>query len=813
MDNKIKTMKIDVKGMSCASCVSHVEKAINTVPGIKDVMVNLADETANIRYDSRENILNEVLTSIKDSGYKVGLKSFTLSIKGMSCASCVNRVESALRGMEEVTDVVVNLATETAVVTYIGADIDFDEVLEVVEGAGYSAELEKKTQDDSYEESKEDGRIKLLRTRFIRSGLLSIIIFMLSMPALFPFVEIIPLQSRWYILFILTTVVIVYAGREFYIRAWKALMHRTADMNTLVSLGTGAAYLYSAFATFYPGALPESMRHIYFDTAAFIITLILFGRFLEARAKGRATDAIRKLIGLQPKTARVIKDGMEVDVRIEEVHQGDIVIVRPGERVAVDGDVIDGHTLIDESMITGESIPVEKASGDSVIGGTINSTGWIKFTARHVGKETILAQIIRMVKEAQATRAPIQRLADSIAAIFVPSVVIIAIMTFIIWMIWGPEPRLNYALVSMVTVLIIACPCALGLATPTSIIVGTGKGAENGILIKNGAALETVHRVDTIVFDKTGTLTEGKPVVTGIISVSRYKENDILGYAAAVEAKSEHPLAAAIVEKATSDSILMDKVSEFESATGHGAEGIVNNSRVRVGSLKYLRDHGSNLDGIMDEYNNIASMGSTPILVGIDKDVVGIISVADKVKDDARGVIANLHSIGLDVIMLTGDHSRTAEAVAQAIGLNRYFSDVLPGDKVDYIKQLQSEGRVVAMVGDGINDAPSLAQADVGIAMGSGTDIAMETGDITLMNSNLSSVIGAIKLSKATVRNIKQNLFGSFIYNTLGIPVAAGLLYPFTGMLLNPIFAAAAMALSSVTVVTNALRLRRFRIA
>ncbi|MBN1153444.1 copper-translocating P-type ATPase [candidate division KSB1 bacterium] len=812
MNDRIKTVNIGISGMTCASCVGRVEKAIRGAPGVRQADVNLMDESARVSYNEGDSALAGIVQSIKNSGYEVRLNSKTFTVKGMTCAGCVRRVEHVLEEIDGVVSASVDLMTEQATIVYTSVDLDEAEIADAVGKAGYEAFFAAGASEEAEDEFERSNDSRPLRRRLLVSGGLTFLILILTFARVFRFVTVIPEQIRWVLLFLLTSIVIIYAGREFYIRAWKALRHGTADMNTLIALGTGAAFMYSTVVTFIPAWIPSSMRHVYFDTAAVIITLILFGRYLEARAKGRTSEAIRKLIGLQPKTARVIRDGEEMDIAIEQVRTGDLVVVRPGERIAVDGEIESGFTLIDESMVTGESIPVEKAMGDAVIGGTVNKTGSFTFRAQKVGKDTVLAQIIRMVKEAQLTKAPIQRFADYVASIFVPVVILIAIVTFIAWMIWGPEPRLNYALIAMVTVLIIACPCALGLATPTSIMVGTGKGAENGILIKNGEALESVRRVDTILFDKTGTLTEGKPMVTGVISAAGHSRDQIMRYSAAVENRSEHPLAQAIVEEAKAVGQKIEAVTEFNATPGRGAAGRIGDVRVLVGNKAYLTGQGIRIADLEQENEQIALSGRTPIWVALDGVAAGIIALADKVKPNASSVIEELSSMGLDVIMLTGDHETTARSVAEGVGVTRFFANVLPEDKVNYVKRLQDEGRVVAMVGDGINDAPALAQADVGIAMGSGTDIAMEAGDITLMSGNLKNVSGAIRLSRATVRNIKQNLFGSFIYNTLGIPIAAGVLYPFFGILLNPMFAAAAMAMSSVTVVTNALRLRRFRL-
>ncbi len=584
-------------------------------------------------------------------------------------------------------------------------------------------------------------------------------------------------------------------------------------MNTLIAVGTSAAYLYSFIVTFAPHLIMVKgwMLDVYFDTSAAIIVLILLGRFLEARAKGRTSEAIKKLMGLQPKTARVIRDGHEMDISLREVVPGDIVVVRPGEKIPVDGMVREGHSSVDESMVTGESLPVEKRAGDKVIGATINKTGTFQFEATRVGRDTVLAQIIRLVQEAQGSKPPIARMADVIASYFVPVVILIAIATFLIWFFWGPHPSLTYAFLNFVAVLIIACPCSLGLATPTSIMVGTGKGAENGILIRGAEALETAHQLNTIVLDKTGTLTKGKPSVTDIIESGRSGKKEILMMAASAERGSEHPLGEAIVQKAKEEGLILHDARDFQAIAGQGIEATIDSKRILLGNRKLMEERNVNLHGMAERAEQLSYEGKTPMFLAIDGETAGIIAVADTLKEDSRKAVEAFHRMGLEVVMLTGDNRRTAEAIAKQAGIDRVVAEVLPEMKAEEIKRLQSEGKKVGMVGDGINDAPALAQADVGIAIGTGTDVAMESSDITLIGGDLKGIVTAIALSKATIRNIKQNLFWAFAYNTILIPVAAGVLFPFFGILLNPIFAAGAMAFSSVTVVSNALRLRRFK--
>jgi Cu+-exporting ATPase len=584
-------------------------------------------------------------------------------------------------------------------------------------------------------------------------------------------------------------------------------------MNTLIAVGTSAAYLYSVLATFFPSlfAAKGLMAEVYFDTAGAIIVLILLGRLLEARAKGQTSEAIKKLIGLQAKTARVVRDGMETDIPVEDVAKGDLVIVRPGEKIPVDGILKEGRSSVDESMITGESIPVEKNPGDQVIGATINKTGSFKFEATKVGRDTMLAQIIKMVEEAQGSKPPIARLADMIASYFVPAVIGIAVFTFILWYVFGPAPALTYAVLNFVAVLIIACPCALGLATPTSIMVGTGKGAESGVLIRGGEALETAHKLSAIVMDKTGTLTKGEPSVTDIVEHNNFKRKEILRYAASAEKGSEHPLGEAIVNKAKEENLPLIDPKSFNAIAGHGIEATIDGRLLLMGNEKLMKDRGIQFDGLLKKAEELSNQGKTPMFVALDQRPAGIVAVADTLKENSKEAVEALHRMGVEVAMITGDNRRTAEAIARQIGIDRVLAEVLPEGKAEEVKKLQAEGKKVAMVGDGINDAPALAQADVGIAIGTGTDVAMESADITLISGDLRGVVTAIALSRATIRNIKENLFWAFAYNTVLIPVAAGVLFPFFGILLNPIFAAAAMGLSSVTVVSNALRLRRFK--
>ncbi len=808
----ISTIDLPITGMSCASCANTIGKTLKQNSGVKNASVNYANQSAHIEFDNEQTDLTHLVESVQSVGYNVSSQQTELAIQGMTCAACVRRVENALRETPGVLDAVVNFGTERATVRYVPGFVDQATLIDAVEQAGYHAAPVTDEVTEDYELQEREKNYRWLFNKLIFSGILTLFVFIGSMPGLFPFVKLIPATIRWIGLFIFTTPVLLYSGTQFYVGAYKALKHRAADMNSLIAIGTGAAYLYSVVATFAPDFLPQNMRHIYYDTTAVIITLILFGRLLEARAKGRTSDAIKKLIGLQPKTGRVIRNGVETSIPIRDVVVGDIIIVRPGEKVPVDGELISGASAVDESMVTGESIPVEKHPGTQVIGATINTTGSFQFRATRVGKDTALAQIIKLVQDAQGSKAPIQRMADFIAGIFVPAVIVVAAISFIIWLIVGPQPALIYALVTFVTVLIIACPCALGLATPTSIMVGTGKGAENGILIKSAEALETAHKISAVIFDKTGTITVGKPKVTDIIPFDNYDESRLLQAAATVEQGSEHPLGDAIIQRAKHENITLPEVTNFNAIPGHGVEAQVNGTTVILGNKKLMKDRRIDPEQAEELMQKLSNDGKTPMLVAADGKLIGVIALADVVKVDSRRAIEKLHQQGVHVVMITGDNKRTADAISRQIGLDRVFAEVLPEDKAQHVKTLQAEGYTVAMVGDGINDAPALAQADVGIAIGTGTDVAMEASDITLIKGDLMGVVSAIQLSKATMRNIKQNLFGSFIYNTLGIPIAAGVLYPFFGILLNPMFAAAAMAASSVTVVTNALRLRRVQI-
>ena len=809
---KAQRIDLPVRGMSCAGCAANIQKNLRGLDGVDKADVNFATSMATVIYDPDVVKPADFASRIREIGYDVGTVTTEIPIEGIVCASCVQKIEKALLEVRGVVKAEVNLATGRARVEFLPFETSVAALRRTIESTGYKV-LEVPA-DVASEDSERVVRLKeyrALRLRFISGIILAVVIFIGSMPHWFPWVP--HFLGSFYVLWALATPVQFLIGWPFLRGAWKSFRHRSADMNTLVAVGTLSAYFYSAAATFFPGVFRQAgvAPAVYFDTSAFIIALILFGRLLEARAKGQTSEAIRKLAGLQARSARVVRAGEEIDIPVGEVQVGDLAVVRPGERIPLDGAVEDGRSTVDESMVTGESMPITKTPGSEVIGGTLNKSGSFRFRATKVGRDTFLAQIIRLVQEAQGSKAPIQRLADVIAGYFVPVVISIAIATFVLWFDFGPAPPLTFALLNFVAVLIIACPCALGLATPTAVMVGTGKGAENGILIKGGESLETVHRVDTIVFDKTGTLTKGEPEVTDLITLPPFEEDELLQLAAAAEKRSEHPLGEAVMRKARERDLVIGEPGEFRAIEGHGVEATVESRKILLGNRKLMADHGVETGELGKKADDLSGEGKTVMFAAIDGKPAGLLAVADTLKEHSIEAVAGLRKLGLEVVMLTGDHRKTAQAIAAQLGISRVIPEVLPENKVREIRNLQDAGRRVAMVGDGINDAPALAQADVGIAMGTGTDIAMEASDITLIRDDLRAVASAIALSKRTLKVIKQNLFWAFFYNVVGIPIAAGVLYPFFGLLLNPIIASAAMAFSSVSVVSNSLRLRRFK--
>ena len=805
---------IPVKGMTCVNCAAAIQKDISKLIGVKSANVNYANEKAVVEFDPAAVGLNNFITTINELGYKAVTETVTIPVIDLD-VSRIRELELLLSPIDGVLKTLINATAGTIELEYIPGQIGLRDIRRVVEKSGFR--LPQQTEGRSALEIEKEAREKELselRAKLITSAVLSTLVMIGSFQDMLPIPALAPARIMWFILFLLATPVQFWAGRHFYQNAWASLKHGGTNMNTLVVVGTSAAYGYSVVLTFFPSFFGHYGSHggVYYDTATMIITLILFGKYLEARAKTRAGEAIKKLMGLQPRTARVVREGKEQDIPIEDVETGDLIQVRPGERIPVDGVIRSGYSSIDESMLTGESLPKEKKAGDPVIGATINKTGAFTFEATKVGKDTMLSQIIRMVQEAQGSKAPIQRLADYISSIFVPVVISIGLVTFIVWYIFGPaETKFTFALLNFIAVLIIACPCAMGLATPTAIMVGTGKGAEQGILFKNAESLERAQKIDTIVLDKTGTLTRGEPTVTDVIS-NGMNEQDIFRYAGSAEKGSEHPLGEAIVKAANERGISLDEVDEFEALPGHGIRAMINEKTILLGNGRLMEDHSIDFGSLMAQAETLSAHGKTPMFVSVDNKAAGIIAVADTLKEHSKEAVASLQGLGLQVVMLTGDNRRTAQAIAAELGITRVMAEVLPHDKMATVQQLQAEGRVVAMVGDGINDAPALTQADVGIAIGTGTDVAIEASDVTLIKDDLRVVATAMRLSRRTMQTIRMNLFWAFFYNVIGIPVAAGVLFPFMGPsgLLNPMFASAAMAFSSVSVVSNSLRLRKF---
>lgn len=832
--NGVEKTTLPILNMHCASCAVNIEKEIKKLPGVQKASVNSATEKAYVEYSPSETSFSEIIGAVKKAGYKTDGATLRLGVRGMHCNSCVSQIERELAKTPGVLTANIDLATEAAHIKYLPSETNLTNIKTVIERLGYQTfdssklapssnkdelAMAPNTGDDQVDENQQarEKEYKSLMIKFIFAAVISVPVMIFSYPDFLRLPEQFQRGTEllywiWFSMGVVTIPVMFWAGSHFYTGMWAALKNRSANMHTLIAVGITAAWLYSTVAVLFPQIFPtQALAEVFYDVTAVVVALVNLGLALEIKAKGRSSEAIKKLMGLQAKTARVVRNGKELDVPVEEVVLDDIVVVRPGEKIPVDGEIVEGSSAVDESMITGESIPTEKHTGDEVIGATINKTGSFKFKATKVGKDTALSQIVQMVEDAQSSKPPIQKIVDKVSGYFVPAVIILATLSFMTWYIIGPAPALIYALVVAVTVLIIACPCALGLATPISLMVGIGKGAENGILIRSGEALETAQKLDTIVLDKTGTITEGQPSLTDIVTTNGFKEDEILILSASVERASEHPLGEAIINAAEEKNMTLFEPENFNAIPGHGVEADVDGHKILLGNLKMMRDNSINVNDLEVESSRLADEGKTPMFVAIDAKAAGIVAVADTVKSDSKEAITQLKKMGLQVVMITGDNLRTAKAIARQVGVDRVLAEVLPEDKAMNVQKLQSEGKIVAMVGDGINDAPALAQADIGLAIGTGTDVAIEASDITLIKGSLKGVVLAIQLSKATMRNIKQNLVGAFAYNTAGLPIAAGLLYPLFGILLSPLLAAAAMAFSSVTVVTNANRLRKFQ--
>jgi Cu+-exporting ATPase len=810
-------VRFGVAGMTCAACVARVERSLAKKPGVRSASVNLATEKASVVYDPETVGVGELLDAVEDAGYSPAQEQLELRVGGMTCAACVTRVEKAIRKLPGVVNASVNLATEKATVEYLPATVSAGQVRTAIADAGYEpAEL---SVDPDREQAARRSEQRSTRRDLRLAFTLTLPLFLLAMgPMVVPgmhaaMVRLMPEAAWRWVELALATPVQFFAGRRFYRQGWAELRHLSPGMNTLVMMGSSAAYFYSLLAVLVPGIFPAGTANLYFEAAAVIITLILFGKFLEAKAKGRTSDAIRKLMRLQAKTARVVRDGEAVEIAIDEVVPGDVIQVSPGERIPVDGEVTEGSSYVDEGMLSGEPIPVEKVAGSEVVGGTVNKTGAFAFRATRVGADTVLAQIIRMVEEAQAGKPPIQRLADRIAAVFVPVVMTIAGATFLTWLAIGPSPVLSYAFVAAVSVLVIACPCAMGLATPTAIMVGTGRAAEMGTLFRRGTALELMAKLDVMVLDKTGTLTKGHPELTDLElapDAAEMTADDALAVVAAAEASSEHPIGQAIVAAARERGLAVSRAVDFEAEPGFGLRAEVDGRLVQVGADRYMDRLGIDLGPLRDRGTALADEAKTPLYAAVDGTPVAVLAVTDPLKEGSREALRQLSEMGLDIAMVTGDNKRTAQAIAAEVGVDRVLAEVLPNEKATEVKRMQERGLRVAFVGDGINDAPALAQADVGVAIGTGTDIAIEAGDVILMSGDLRGIINAVALARHTYRTILGNFFWAYAYNVALIPVAAGVLFPVLGVLLSPMLAAAAMSVSSIFVVTNSLRLRRF---
>ena len=808
MENKV----LKIEGMTCAACAKNIERVSKKLPGVNEASVNFATEKLNISFDVSKIKLSDIQNAVEKAGYKalVETTNRTLKIEGMTCAACAKNIERVTRKLNGVMVANVNFATEKLTISFEPSLVKTSDIKKAIEKAGYKA-LEEESNVDMDKEKKEK-EITALWNRFLISAIFAVPLLLIAMVPMFIMkpdsIEPMKHLKSFAVLQLILVLPIMVTGKKYFIVGFKSLARLSPNMDSLISMGTSAAFLYSIFAV-YQIMLGNTGYEMYFESAGVILTLITLGKYLESVTKGKTSEAIKKLMGLAPKTAIIIRDDKEVEIPIDEVEVGDVVVVKPGEKMPVDGEVVEGTTSVDESMLTGESMPVEKSIGHKIIGASINKNGSIKFKATKVGKDTALAQIITLVENAQGSKAPIAKMADVISSYFVPVVIVLALGSSLAWFLAGQTGV--FALTIFISVLVIACPCALGLATPTAIMVGTGKGAEYGVLIKSGTALETAHKIQTIVFDKTVTLTEGKPKVTDIVTESGIDEDYLLQIAATAEKGSEHPLGEAIVKEAEERKLEFKKIDSFKAIPGYGIEVRIEGKKIVLGNRKLMIESKIALEKLEDISNSLAEEGKTPMYIAIDDKISGIIAVADTVKENSKKAIEILHSMGIQVAMITGDNKRTAAAIAKQVGIDTILAEVLPEDKANEVKKLQAEGKKVAMVGDGINDAPALAQADIGIAIGSGTDVAMESADIVLMRSDLMDVPTAIQLSKKTITNIKQNLFWAFGYNILGIPVAMGVLHLFGGPLLNPIIAALAMSFSSVSVLTNALRLKGFK--
>ena len=809
-------IELPVSGMPLNEHSTHLESTLRAVDGVDEVKVNVTTGILEVQYDAQKVDVSKLVSAVKSIGFQVGGANIKIGIENLRCASCVKFIEEELKATQGVLNATVNIATQEAMVDYLPQKTTLSQLNAAIETWGYKPRPATSDAPVDKQEEAHAREYRKLMNKFWFATAISVPVMATAYYQVVPFLRNLSMDSLrilWGVTALLTLPVMFWSGSDFFTGAWAAFKHRSANMNTLISLGTGAAWLYSTFAILFPSVFPKGTSEPFYDVVAVVIALVILGQALELRAKGQSGAAIKKLLGLQAKTARVIRDGQEMDLPVEEVLVGDVIQVRPGEKVPVDGVIVEGSSAVDESMLTGESLPASKKMGDEVIGATVNKTGAFKFRTTKVGKDTALAQIVKMVQDAQNSKAPIARLADIVSGYFVPIVMILAVWTFVIWFVIGPQPQFVYALVTSVTVLIIACPCALGLATPMSLMVGIGKGAENGILIRSGEALQTARAIQTVVLDKTGTITKGKPELTDTVlsDQSIVKDDELLRLASSVEKVSEHPLAQAIVEGALARKLSIAEVKDFEAIPGHGVSAKVEGKNILIGNLKLMNREKIALGSLEEKSKFLADDGKTPMFIALDGKAAGIIAVADTVKEDSAEAIKALQSMGIEVVMITGDNRRTAEAIARKVGVTRVLAEVLPEDKAKNVQQLQAEGKKVAMVGDGINDAPALVQADVGLAIGTGTDVAIEASDITLIKGSLKGVVTAIEVSRATMNNIYQNLVGAFFYNVLGLPIAMGVLFPFFGLLLSPLIAGAAMAFSSVTVVGNANRLRGFK--